>query len=138
MPGGVKALKVAFNDCLRLLSHSKRADHVSIKAMLEDSGWLSVNQLAAETRLVEAWKSVHIEDYCMNEVLQLRHKGSYRTRTNHVDFLESGVDDIYGSAGFVHTTAKLWNESPLSVKEATSINSAKREIRKFVIEKIPI
>ena len=106
--------------------------------MLEESGWLSVNQLAAETRLIEAWKSVHIEDYCMNEVLQLRNKGNYRTRTNHVNFLETGVDDTYGSASFVHTTAKLWNESPLSVKEATNIHSAKREIRKFVLEKIPI
>ena len=74
----------------------------------------------------------------MNEVLQLRYKGSYRTRTNHVDFLEPGVDDIYGSAGFVHTTAKLWNESPLSVKEATTISLAKSEIRKYVMEKIPI
>ena len=74
----------------------------------------------------------------MNEVPQLRYKESYRTRTNLVDYLEPGVDDIYGSAGNVHTTARLWNESPLSVKEATTINSAKREIRKFVTEKIPI
>ena len=101
-------------------------------------GWLSVNQLAAETRLIEAWKSVHIEDYCMKEVLKLRPKGNYRTRINHVDFLDSGVEDIYGSTGFVQTTAKLWNVSPLSVKEAPTISLAKKEIRKYIIEKIPI
>ena len=63
IPGCVKAIKVAQNDCLRLLSGTKRTDHTSIKSMLEDLGWLSINQLAAETRLIEAWKSVHMEDY---------------------------------------------------------------------------
>ena len=106
--------------------------------MPEDLGWLSLNQLAPENRLIKAWKSVHLEDYCMKEVLQLRHKGNYRTRINHVDFLDLGVDDIYGSCGFVKTTAKLWNESPMSVKEATTISLAKKEIRRFVMEKIPI
>ena len=116
----------------------KGTDHASIAGMLEEVGWLSVNQLAAETRLIEAWKSVHEEDYCMKEVLKLRHKGNYRTRINHVDFLDPGVNDIHGSAGFVHTTAKLWNESPMLVKEAPTIGIAKREIRKFVKDKIPI
>ena len=74
----------------------------------------------------------------MKEVLKPRHKGNYRTRSNHVDFLEHGVDDIHGSAGFVQTTARLWNDSPMSVKEATTISLAKKEIRRFVRDKIPI
>ena len=76
--------------------------------------------------------------FIKKEVLHLRPKGNYRTRQNHIDFFDTGVDDIYGSAGFVHTPAKLWNKAPMSVKEATSINLAKREIRKFVIEEIPM
>ena len=137
-PGCIKALKVAYNDCLRLLTGNKRSDHTSIKCMLEDLGWLSVNQLAAETRLVEAWKSVHIDNYCMRDVIKLRPKGNYNTRMNKVEFLDTGVDDIHGSAGFVQTTAKLWNAAPISVKEALTISLAKKEIRKFVLEKIPI
>ena len=131
---------MTYNVCIIILLLSGKAitDQVSIKSMLENLGWLSVNQLAAETRLIEAWKSVHIDDYCMKDVLKLRHKGSYNTRSNHVDYLDTGVEDIYGSAGFVNTTAKLWNKSPKLVKEATSISIAKREIRKFVLEEIPI
>ena len=106
--------------------------------MLEDVGWLSVNQIAAETRLIEAWKSVNQEDYCMKEVLHLRPKGTYNTRQNHIDFLQTGVDDIYGSAGFVHTTAKLWNKAPESVKLAPSLKLAKEKIKQFVREEIPI
>ena len=106
--------------------------------MLDELGWLSINQLAAETRLIEAWKTVNLEDYCMKDVLKLRHKGNYNTRRNHVNFLDTGVEDIYGSAGFVNSTAKLWNKSPDSVKEAQSLSHAKREIRKFVQEEIPM
>ena len=138
LPGCIEKLRTVFNDCLRLLCWKKRSDQESIRKMLDKLGWLSLNQLAAETRLIEAWKSINKEDYCMREVLHLRPKGNYRTRQNHIDFLDTGVDDIYGSAGFVHTTAKLWNKAPISVKEATSINLAKREIRKFVIEEIPM
>ena len=142
LPGCVvSALKVVFNHCLRLLTCNKRTDHASIAGMLEDVGSTSassVNQLAAETRLIEAWKSFHIENYCMKEVLKPRYKGNYRTRSNHVDFLELGVDDIHGSAGFVQTTARLWKDSPMSVKEATTISLAKKEIRRIVRDKIPI
>ena len=56
VPGCISALKVVFNDCLRLLTCNKRRDHASIAGMLEDVGWLSVNQLAVETRLIKAWK----------------------------------------------------------------------------------
>ena len=73
----ISELKKVFNDCLRLLSGKVISDRVSIKSMLEELGWLSINQLAAETRLIEAWKTVHLEEYCMKDILKLRHKGSY-------------------------------------------------------------
>ena len=74
----------------------------------------------------------------MKDVLKIRKKGNYNTRRNHVNFLEAGVEDIYGSAGFANTTAKLWNKSPDSIKEAISLSQAKTEIRRFVKEEIPI
>ena len=138
LSGSISELRKVFNDCLRLLSGKVISDEVSIKSMLEDLGWLSLNQLAAETRLIEAWKTVHLDDYCLKDILKLRHKGSYNTRSSQVDFLDTGVEDMYGSAGFVNQTAKLWNKSPNSIKEAQTLSLAKSEIRKFVIEKIPI
>ena len=45
---------------------------------------------------------------------------------------------IYGSAGFVKTTAKLWNKAPMSIKLASSLDQAKERIKKFVREEIPI
>ena len=136
--GCIETLKVVFNDCLRLLSSVSRNDHESIAEMLKNLEWPSVNQLAAETRLIEAWKCVNQEDYCMREVLHLRPKGNYNTRQNQIDLLDTGVDDIYGSAGFVKTTAKLWNKAPMSIKLASSLDQAKERIKQFVREEIPI
>ena len=62
LSGSISELRKVFNDCLRLLSGKVISDEVSIKSMLEDLGWLSLNQLAAETRLIEAWKTVHLDD----------------------------------------------------------------------------
>ena len=55
LPGCIEKLRVVFNDCLRLLCRKKRSDQKSISKMLDELGWLSLNQLAAETRLVGAW-----------------------------------------------------------------------------------
>ena len=71
-------------------------------------------------------------------VLQLRPKSNYNTRQNQMDLLDPGVDDIYGSAGFVNTTAKLWNKAPISVKLASSLDQAKQKIKQFVREEIPL
>ena len=53
----IDKIKVVFNDCLRLLTNNKRNDRVIIKDMLRELGWISINQLCAETRLLEAWKT---------------------------------------------------------------------------------
>ena len=130
-------LKKVFNDCLRLLLGKFVSDEVSIKSMLDELGWLSINQLAAENRLIEAWKSIHFDDNCMKDVIKLRNKSSYNTRSHNVDYLDTGVEDIYGSARFVNTTAKVWNKSPSSVKEATIISLAKKEMRNLFKRRFP-
>ena len=40
--------------------------------MLEDLGWLSLNQIASETRLVKALKTAYCEDYPLKETLKKR------------------------------------------------------------------
>ena len=47
--GSITDLKKVFNDYLRLLLGRFISDEVSIKSKLDELGWLSINQLAAET-----------------------------------------------------------------------------------------
>ena len=132
-PGCIDKIEVAFNDCLRLLTGNQRSDKSSIKSMLEELNWLSLNQLSAETRLVQAWKTAHVDDYCLQDTLSQRKKGGYSTRGSETISFDPGVDGRSISSGtFVHQTAKLWNQAPRSIKTASSLEIAKREIRTHV------
>ena len=92
-----------------------------------------MNQLCAETRLVEAWKAVHLEDYCMKDTLTIREKSKHmRTRSNDHTLLETGQKDKYSNGSFLYLTAKVWNSAPQSVKEATTLYQAKGAIKRFV------
>ena len=102
------------------------------KNMLDNLGWLSLNQMAAETRLTEAWKVSKNQDYCLNDTLKRRYKSSYSTRSKDQDLFERGVDDIHGSVGFVNPTARIRNQAPEEIKTAETINEAKRHIRNYV------
>ena len=95
--------------------------------MLEELDWLSLNQLSAETRLIQAWNTAHVEDYCLQDTLTKRRKGSYSTRGSEVDHFEAGEDNrITSSGSFVNQTAKLWNQAPNQIKSATSDDVASR------------
>ena len=101
--------------------------------MLTELDWLSINQLCAETRLVEAWKTVHSDDYCMRDILRIKEKSKYMsTRSDDHTLLEKGMNDKFTNGSFVHLTAKAWNCAPKNVKEATTLSLAKKAIRDFV------
>ena len=124
-PSSIEKIKVVFNDCLRLLTNRKRQDHGKIKDMLNELDWLSINQLCAETRLVEAWKTVHFDNYCMKDTVKIKEKSKYiSTRSDDQTLLETGQNDKFTNGSFVHLTAKAWNCAPKSVKEAAKLHQA--------------
>ncbi len=53
----LKRLQVKQNSLLRTLLKIKKIEHVKIADMLQESQWLSINQMACYTTLIEAWKS---------------------------------------------------------------------------------
>ena len=126
-------IRVVFNDCLRLLTNKRRRDHAKIEDMLKELEWLSINQLCAEIRLLEAWKSVQPEDYCMKDTLQKKEKSRHMgTRSDNQTLLVTGDKDKFTNGSFVHLTAKVWNSAPINVKESVNLSEARRAIRKFV------
>ena len=101
--------------------------------MLTQLGWLSINQLCAETRLIEAWKSEHLENYCIGDMLIRKEKSSHmKTRSNNQTTFKSGQHDKFTNGSFMQRTAEIWNQAPKGVKEATELPQAKRAIRTFV------
>ena len=59
----MKAAQVAQNKMLRMLDDVSLKEHISSSFLLKKHGLPSVNQLAGEIKLVEAWKSIHVTSY---------------------------------------------------------------------------
>ena len=124
------SLQLTQNRLLRALNNTRIKDKVSIKSMLAKFNLLSVNQLAAQIKLLEVWKSINVEGnptemepYHPNRTesnLSLRQKPN-RVFNDSAKFLVSGMS-------FNVDAARLWNRAPLNVKQAESLYMAKKHI----------
>ena len=107
--------------------------------MLNKFELLSVNQLAAQIKLTEAWKSVHLEGYAI--VLEPYNKNrplnnhELRIQSNRV-FNDSAKSKM-ASHSFNVDAAKLWNLAPTSVTNATTLIIAKRAIN-LLVKSFPV
>ena len=106
--------------------------------MLDKIGWLSINQLACQVRLVETWKALHVENYCLNEVFERIDNGSINTRSSNKIRLKSHFKSRIRETSFQFPSVHLWNSAPKEITEAKSESRARAEIRKYVMENIPI
>ena len=75
----MKALQLTQNRLLRALNNSRVKDKISTSSLLEKFDILSVNQLAAQIKFLEVWKSVHVEGYS----IELEPYNKERTLNNH-------------------------------------------------------
>ena len=122
-----------------MLNNTQIKDKVSTKEMLDKFELLSVNQLAAQIKLLEAWKSVHIPGYAI--VLEPYSK----ERPNNTHDLRNQTKRVFNDSAklkiaaqsFSVDAAKLWNQAPEEVTKAASIQIAKRAIR-ILVKTFPI
>ena len=128
----IDRIKVVFNDCLRLLTNKKRKDHARVEDMLKELGWLSLNQLCTETGLLEAWKSLHIENYCMQDLLHEKSKSNRGLRSDEQTLFEPKTEDKFANGSFLQKTTQIWNVAPKNIKESTTIHQARNAIRQYV------
>ena len=129
----MQAAQVAQNKMLRLLDNSTLSDRVPTVDLLKRANMLSVNQLAANIKLNEAWKANNIENYPIQ--LEANHENLIHTdriTRPHIRRLwkEDGKTTT-AKESFSRSTAKLWNQAPQSLKESKSLTTAKKAIREY-------
>ena len=132
----INRIKVLYNDVLRLLTCSQRKDKKPVKEMLEEVGWLSLNQLACETRLIEVWKSLNLENYCLSNVFE-KVEFSRFTRGSLKIRLKSSFKSQLRENSFQYPSVQLWNSAPQDVTSASTESEARAAIKAYV-RKLPI
>ena len=131
--GNMKAAQIAQNKMVRMMGKVSLKDHIRSKDLLKKFGLLSINQLAAQIKLVEAWKTINVENYPIkleNNQLQ-RSTNGREVRVSTVKLWKDDTRVASAKESFIRDAAKLWNNAPPNVKNAKSLRVAKRESLSF-------
>ncbi len=126
----MKSLQLTQNRMLRAINNSKIKDRISVTSMLQKFNLLSVNQLAAQIKLTEVWKSINIEGYPIVLDPYSRTAGSseidLRIKPTRI-FNDTSKLAISGYS-FNVDSARLWNLAPPAVTRTQTLTLAKKAI----------
>ena len=117
-----------------MLNNTTLKDHITTKNLLVKFNLLSVNQLAASIKLVEAWKSIHIPNYPvqMGKNNMNRPESSRVLRENSIQLWKEDAQSKLGKEFFCRNTAKLWNNTSPEIKNARNTSFAKKGNHKIL------
>ena len=127
----INGIEVIYNDLLRLLCSSKRGNRKPRQELLAQVGWLSINQMSCEIRLIEVWKSLNLDNYCLKEMFE-KINSSQTTRLVNKIRLKANFKTRLRESSFHYPSVQVWNSAPLSVTKATSESQARNAIREYV------
>ena len=128
----MEALQKCQNKLLRALNGSRVSDQISTKTLLSKFKILSVNQMNAQTKLCEMWKSVHIENYPIETDTLECHSDAMNTRARYSGLLKESKISNKSQRTFTNDAIHIWNQAPCEIRDSKSLFSAKKAIKEFV------
>ena len=131
-PSCIQGIRVAYHNLLRLLCCTKRDSHTSIESMLGKLGWLSINQLSCEIRLIEVWKALNDKNHCHNGLFEMAPSNQGRTRSAGLNKLKSCFKTKIRENSFSYPSIQIWNSAPTDVTTAATESKARTAIRSYV------
>ena len=117
---------------MRFLAGKRVSDRVPIKSLLEKFNTVSVNQLNAQIKLLEIWKSQNIQDYPLELKKHEAQDNVVTTRAvTRGRLLDLGKSTLTQGT-CLSDAIKIWNSAPLTITNNISLFVAKKEIKKYV------
>ena len=120
------------------MSGVKIEDQVGVVDLLNQAGVPSVNQLAAETTLMETWRQLNLElpaGECF--IYRDDHTHDRRTRNSEKNLLVTPLPGGAGAANFLTQGTALWNSAPSTIRHEKNTNKAK-QIAKCFCSSLPL
>ena len=128
----MEAIQKCYNKLLRILNNTNLSDKVSTKYMLTKFNLLSVNQINAQIKLTEIWKSVSTANYPITTSTVQRSDNVMTTRAATIGTLQEAKITTKSERTFLNDAIHIWNLAPSSIKNCTTIYSVKKAIKAFV------
>ena len=129
----MKAAQIAQNKMIRMLDGVTLKEHITSRSLLQKYNLPSVNQLAGEIKLMEAWKSVYSPKYPfkMEDNQPNRQDTGRSIRPNTTKLWKDIAKTKAGRESMGIDCARLWNNAPLTITLAVNKTTAKMEIKKY-------
>jgi hypothetical protein len=128
-----KSIQVALNNVMRMLCKKKISDHVQISELLRLTGFLSFNQLAAQSILTLMWQINREADHPLKRLLaRTTTMANMETRSSTRGDLELPGGSRLLRASFLHQAVQLWNMAPRDIRDSRTIGVMKKKIKSFV------
>ena len=126
----MEKVQVAQNKMLRMLDRVSLKEHVTTLSLLKKYKLPSVNQLAAQIKLIECWKMEHINQYPLKLEPNNpnRRDGDRVIRNSSIKVWKDEANSVAAKLSFSRDSARLWNSASDNIKNAPSLNIAKKEI----------
>ena len=116
-----------------MLDNSTLKDRKHTKDLLKKFELLSVNQTAVQIKLMEAWKATHLINYPTqmekNESQLIPNTRELRPTSIRI-WKEDGRTDA-ARESFSRNTAKIWNQAPMTIKDAMTLSLAKKRVKEY-------
>ena len=128
------AIQKCQNKLLRILNGTRISEKINNKLMLVKFKMLSVNQMMAQIKLIEMWKTTHVANYPI-QTEQLSPQEDVintRARSNGLLLKESKVSNL-SQRTFLNDAIHIWNQAPIAIKECASLYCAKKAIKTFLV-----
>ena len=129
-------LQIQQNKMMRVILNKKFKDQTSAAELTSETGFLSINQINAQIKLTEVWKSQNIPSYPIKYPKEKSKEGLITRGKAEGKLIEFGKSTVAIKSAFGDST-RLWNSCPDPIKNAKSLYCAKKEIRAF-IKTLPI
>ena len=130
--GWMKKIQLLQNKLTRFLNGNQIKDKISTKTNLSKLNMLSVNQMNAQIKLTQAWKITQLPEYPIKWEMKKTKDDERLTRATLANMVPETARSILSQATFNNDAKKIWNMAPSSIKECTSLYSAKNAIKNFV------
>ena len=128
----ISEVQKAQNKMLRIVVGRKRSDHIRIADMLNDTGFMSINQSIAYSCLMEVWKAKSFSIPVLGELFDRKRKDRKVLRSDTLELVDSNCEEP-----FVKNLVKLWNMSTKTFKDTNLLVIAKKEA-KILAKSLPI
>ena len=107
-------------------------DRIETKTIFKETNLLSINQINAQIKLLEVWKSLNINAYPIQWPKRselMKRKGL--KSSNKPEIVIKGHSKIQ-SQTFINDAALLWNNAPNIIKDCKTLSAAKKQINIFI------